>query len=157
MEHIEVFGDERVLSFCAFCGGETSTQDHCPSRVLLDEPYPNHLPRVPACRSCNQGFSLDEEYFACLLGCVLAGSTEPKSIQREKVRRILERKPSLDARLEATCIRKNNSVAFSIENARIQNVVIKLAQSHSLYELHEHCLGDPNLNNDPAASDDDTQ
>jgi len=145
VEHIEVFGDKRELSFCAFCAGEITTRDHCPSRVLLDEPYPNHLPQVPACQPCNEGFSLDEEYFACLLACVLAGSTDPKSVRREKVRRILERKPSLAARLDAACVREGDSVAFSVEDARIQNVVTKLAQGHSLYELHEHCLGTPNL------------
>ena len=144
MEHIEVFGDERTLAFCAFCAGETTTGDHCPSRVLLDEPYPNHLPRVPACQRCNEGFSLDEEYFACLVACVLAGSTDPARVGRAKVRRILERKPSLVARLEAACVRDGDSVAFSVEDTRVRSVVTKLAQGHSLYELHEHCLGTPN-------------
>ena len=82
-------GDERQLAFCALCGGGTGTRDHCPSRVLLDEPYPDNLPVVPACSPCNSRFSADEQYLACLISCVLAGSTDPALITPPKIRRIL--------------------------------------------------------------------
>jgi hypothetical protein len=137
MKHIEVFADNRTLAFCAFCGGETSTGDHCPSRVFLDEPYPEHLPRVPACRSCNESFSLDEEYLACLLACIIAGSTDPLDIGRPKIRRILEKKPALVARLAAARLSGGKYVAFRTEYDRIHNVVMKLARGHAVYELHE--------------------
>ncbi len=145
MEHIEVFGNRRTLAFCTFCGGETATGDHCPSRVLLDDPYPEHLPKVPACERCNHSFSLDEEYLACLLSCVLAGSTDPAKIRRNKVRRILEKKPALVARIEAACIRDGENVAFSVEDTRIYRVITKLAQGHAMYELHEHCISKPSF------------
>lgn len=143
MHHFEVFGDRRTLAFCSFCGGDTPTRDHCPSRVLLDEPYPSHLPTVPACAKCNSRFALDEEYFAGLLACVIAGSSDPAKIQRSKVRRILEKKPFLVARLAAACTRDGDNLSFSVEEPRVRNVVTKLAQGHSVYELHDHCFGKP--------------
>src|SRR3972149_4322214 len=98
MEQLTNFGDKRTLAFCAFCGGKTGTRDHCPSRVFLDEPYPENLPIVPACSSCNAGFSADEEYLACFVSCVIAGSTDPEAMAREKTKRILKEKPLLRAR-----------------------------------------------------------
>src|SRR5579883_1837339 len=72
MEQIPNFGDIRQLAWCVYCGGGTETRDHVPSKVLLDDPLPKNLAVVPACLSCNTGLSGDE-YFACLIECVLAG------------------------------------------------------------------------------------
>ncbi len=53
MKHkLQIYGNERCLAFCAFCGGETGTRNHYPSRVFLDEPFPDNLPVVPACSKC---------------------------------------------------------------------------------------------------------
>jgi hypothetical protein len=82
VQHVSTYADQRILAFCAFCGGETGTRDHCPSRVLLDEPLPSNLPVVPACAACNSSFSGDEEYVACLISCVVAGSTDPEAMSR---------------------------------------------------------------------------
>src|SRR5690348_7164381 len=100
MRQVPNYGDKRVLAFCTFCGGETGTRDHCPSRVLLDEPFPANLPVVPACAACNTSFSADEEYLACLISSVLAGSTDPDAAPRAKTRRLLATKPALRARIE---------------------------------------------------------
>jgi hypothetical protein len=89
MEQLRNFGDQRNQEWCVYCGGGGETRDHVPSRIFLDEPYPENLPIVAACRRCNAGFSLDEEYLACLLECVLAGTTEPERTSRTKIRRIL--------------------------------------------------------------------
>lgn len=81
MDHITNFGDERQTFNCAFCGGETESRDHVPSKVFLDKPYPEQLPVVPSCNDCNNGFSIDEEYLACLLESVKAGTTETNKIK----------------------------------------------------------------------------
>jgi len=138
VSYIPTYGDERQLSFCAFCGGETGTRDHCPSRVLLDEPYPENLPVVPACSTCNTSFSSDEEYLACLVSCVVAGSTNPAAMPRKKISRILAEKPALRARIEQSRTMSNSGVVvFNPEIKRISTVITKLAQGHALYELHE--------------------
>lgn len=143
MKQIPMYGDERTLAFCAFCGGETGTRDHCPSRVFLDEPYPDNLPVVPACSDCNAGFSEDEEYFACLVSCIIAGATDPEAMPREKTNRILKSKPALRARIEQSRSVVDGTNLFNPEHKRVNAVFTKLAQGHALYELHESCAQSP--------------
>ena len=140
MKQLPSYGDERTLAFCAFCGRKKiGTRDHCPSRVFLDEPFPENLPVVPACLSCNASFSADEEYLACFVSCVVAGSTDPDTISREKIKRILKRKPALRARIEQARSEMNCTTIFNPENERVFAVLIKLAQGHALHEIHESC------------------
>jgi len=144
MLQMPIFGDERQLEFCAFCGsGETGTRDHCPSRVLLDEPYPANVPVVPSCPGCNARFSLDEQYFACLISCAAEGTTDPANITRPKIQRILSDTPALRARIDQSCTESASGVVFHPEAQRISDVVTKLAQGHALHELHESCLRAP--------------
>lgn len=143
MIQMKTYGDERQLGFCVFCGAGTGTRDHCPSRVLLDEPYPENLPVVPACADCNASFSADEEYLACLIACVLAGSTEPLKISRPKIRRTLTESPALCTRLEQAMQQTPAGVIFQPEAERVSNVIIKLAKGHALHELHEPCPEQP--------------
>ena len=101
MQQMRNYGDQRQLERCAYCGaGAVETRDHVPSRVLLDEPYPENLPVVPACRSCNESFSGDEEYLACVLEVVVAGEASPEAVARPKIARLLRMKPALKARLD---------------------------------------------------------
>jgi len=143
VEQVQNYGDVRQTAFCAYCGGPTETRDHVPSKVLLDEPYPTNLPVVPACQKCNQGFSQDEEYFACLLGCVLAGSADAYCIERKKIRKILERKPALASRLSQACQEVNGRPFFNVETERVMNVALKLARGHAAFELNEPQLDNP--------------
>ena len=137
MDQVRPFGDKRVLAFCAFCGAAPTTRDHCPSKFLLDEPFPENLPVVQSCSDCNSKFSIDEEYLGCLLACVLAGSTELDAIARPKIRAALERNPRLRDRLASACSTSGSSVQFAPEIDRINAVMTKLAQGHAVYELHE--------------------
>lgn len=143
MQQLPNYGDQRTLAFCAFCGGETGTRDHCPSKVFLDEPYPENLPVVPACRACNSGFSANEEYLACLISCVLAGSTDPDLLLREKTSLILRKKPALRVMLEQAQFQTDDKTTFAPDQERVSSVLIKLAQGHALYELHELCARVP--------------
>lgn len=65
MDQLHNYADNRLVVGCIYCGGRDDTKEHVPSRVLLDEPLPENLPVVYACRSCNNGYSKVEEYFAC--------------------------------------------------------------------------------------------
>jgi hypothetical protein len=143
LKQIQSYGDRRTLLYCAFCGGKTGTRDHCPSKVFLDEPYPENLPIVAACLKCNSGFSADEEYLACLLSCVVAGSTEPELQPRNKTARILTCKPALQARLQQAMMDLNGDTQFIPEYGRVSAIVTKLAQGHGLFEMHELCTGKP--------------
>jgi hypothetical protein len=125
------------MAFCVYCGGDTKTRDHVPSRVFLDEPYPLNLPVVPACQRCNEKFSLDEEYLACMIECVLAGAPRVEDIRRDKIRQILAKKPALVSRLAQARSQTGDGVVFAVEVARVRNIVMKLARGHAAYELHE--------------------
>src|SRR4051812_29354064 len=96
MSHLKSLGDRRLTDACTYCRGpEFETSDHVPSKVLLDEPFPDNLPVVPACSTCNGGFSLDEEYLATLLDCVLTGTDGDAPSRRPKVASILRVQPLL--------------------------------------------------------------
>ena len=143
MDQVPNYGDVRTLAFGAVCCGPTGTRDHCPSRVFLDAPLPGNLPVVPACAACNGGFSLGEEYLAWLVACVVAGTTDPKALGRDKIRRILSDQPALRARIEQSKTVADGQVIFMPDTVRARKVLVKLAQGHALYELHESCARDP--------------
>lgn len=135
MDQIRDFADERHSTFCAYCGGRTGTRDHVPSKVLLDAPLPENLPVVPACRECNNGFSLDEEYVACLIECALSGTTDPAELERDCIIRILKRKPALRSRLEESRrVDPAANTSFVVEERRVRRVVLKLARGHAMFE-----------------------
>ncbi len=136
MEQLTSYADDRLVASCIYCGAGIETRDHCPSHILLDQPYPEYLPVVPSCASCNRGFSLDEEYFACLVECVKAGSIE--AVQRPKIRATLNHSPALAVRLtQARSIDPNGTPSFDIEQDRVKNIVLKLARGHAAFELSE--------------------
>ena len=140
--HLSV--DERLMGACVYCGGPAETHDHVPSRVLLEDPPPDDLPVVDACAACNQGFSLDEEYLACFLECVLAGSTDVKRLRREKIKHALSRNDRLSARIQASARFNDNGVlTWEPEVERVHNFVLKLARGHAAYELSLPQLDSP--------------
>ena len=146
MEQLRSYADQRLLAGCVYCGSATQSRDHVPSRILLDEPYPENLPVVPSCEPCNGGYSLDEEYFACLVECARMGSVEAAT--RPKIARKLRENPILAARIGAArSVGENGRISFAAEIERAKNVVLKLARGHVAYEASEvqrhapsHCL-----------------
>ena len=144
MEQFPNYADKRQMLSCIYCGRATETRDHVPSKVLLDAPFPENLPVVPACAHCNQSFSNDEAYFACLIECVLCGSTEPEKLMRPNVRRILQDRQSLRERIQnASFFDQKGGTTFNVEQQRAKNVILKLARGHCAYELNEIERDDP--------------
>lgn len=143
MDQYRNHADNRLVNGCIYCGGLEETRDHVPSRVLLDSPPPENLPVVWACASCNQGFSLDEAYLACLIESVIAGSTDPDHISRKGVASILRRTPALRARIEAAKTVLNGRIQFDVEADRIRNVILKLARGHAAFELSQVLREEP--------------
>jgi hypothetical protein len=107
-----------------------------PPKILLDDPLPRDLPTVDACSACNASFSLDEEYLACLVECVLSGTADPEGLSRNKIRRALERNPSLAERIRCSARTDDaGSLVWMPEDDRVRRVVVKLARGHAAYEL----------------------
>ncbi|MBA7559587.1 hypothetical protein ES708_01202 [subsurface metagenome] len=137
MDPRHLFMDERLTGMCVYCGAQPDTRDHVPSKVLLDEPYPAQLPVVGACDWCNASFSLDEQYLACFIDCVICGGTETAGLRRPNVKRILDGNPALQQRIEGSR-RKDEAgnLLWEPEANRVRNVVLKLARGHTSYELY---------------------
>ena len=135
MDQLRDFSDSRLMNGCIYCGGMEETRDHVPSRVFLDKPYPTNLPVVPACINCNNSFSSDEEYVACLIEVIICSSTELKELQRKKIRKILARQSSLKSLLKKSIRKNNDQISFKIDKKRVENVLLKLARGHAAFEL----------------------
>ena len=133
MKQYQNLGDERQYSWCAFCGGDTLTRDHVPSKVLLDKPYPENLPVVSACQRCNAGFSMDEEYLACWID-VAKNNNSPEGTYpiREKISKILRSRPLIQAKIISL-----SGNLIDVDKNRLNNVLTKLAKGHALFELNE--------------------
>ena len=141
MNQVPFHGDVRITEHCAYCAGGTTTRDHVPSRVLLDEPYPANLPTVPSCIRCNEGASTDEAYAACLIDCALTAST--RLPRREKIGRILSEKPTLAGRLARQWkLTADGDAMLAMEGERLRRVVRKLARGHTVFELNEAQYGE---------------
>jgi hypothetical protein len=143
VDQLNNYADERLINGCIYCGGREDTREHVPSRVFLDPPLPSYLPVVGACRDCNNGFSLDEEYLACLIECVIAGTTDPDRVGRERVAKALQHSPALRARLEAAKYQLDGRTHFAPELERIERVLAKLAKGHAAFELSQPCSDSP--------------
>ena len=128
MDQLKCFGDERNKGFCVHCGGPDETVDHVPSKVLLDQPYPENMIVCPSCLSCNNALSVDETYVACLLECVLAGEAVPAKLHRPKIAELLKRNTSLLERLRRARSDGDGGPVWAVENEREKAVVLKLPE-----------------------------
>lgn len=85
---------------------------------------------------CNQSISLDEEYVACFLECVVPGSTDPKALRRKNIQRILSKTPGLAAEVHSTMtIDEKGDKIWHPDMVRVRNVVLKLARGHLYFQL----------------------
>jgi len=144
MDPRHLFADERPKGFCVHCGGASETRDHCPSEVLLDEPLPPQLAVIEACGECNQGFSKDGLYVACLIESIVCGSAEPGGVSRPKIKSALEDNPALASQLRASQHTDDDgNLIWNVKTDRVRNVFLKLARGHVAYELTLPQLGEP--------------
>ena len=148
MVKLSNWGDGRQTHFCVHCGGSTETRDHAPSNDFLDLPHPDYMPVLPCCDSCNRSFSADEEYLAVFIECAISGSSDPKYVGREKVRKALSRNNALRRRVEsrkkeAKTIGGSQLIFWELELIPAKNVFLKLARCHAVYELNEPQLREP--------------
>ncbi|MCW7463715.1 hypothetical protein [Leptospira limi] len=136
MIRIQGIAFDRMKNFCTFCKqAESQSRDHCPSKILLDEPFPTDLSVVPSCIKCNGSFSKDEEYVACAVEFLKSFHYDYDWIMNERVTNILSMKSDLKNQLERTY--GNNSRIFKelFIDDRFENVLIKNALGHIRFEL----------------------
>lgn len=144
MKQYPDYGDERNKGFCVHCGsGADESRDHVPSKVFLDEPLPENVAVTSSCRECNNRFSLDEQYMACLLECVVVGTADPDLIERPKISATLRSERRLAATIGKARQEKDGRIFWDADMERIKRVVLKHARCHMAYELNEPQMGAP--------------
>jgi hypothetical protein len=134
---------------CIYCGLPGDTRDHVPPRLLLEKPFPPDLRIVPACRTCNEGWSLDEEYFAVILAHVGQHPLLEAKIENEgKIDRALADSEGLDqAIINSLQITEDGRVQILPDMDRIGRIATKIA--FGLYCLeygHTRSLRDFSIN-----------
>ncbi|WP_424806592.1 hypothetical protein [Rhodococcus sp. 27YEA15] len=141
MDDIVDYSDSRQKTLCVHCSKpliHSRTRDHVPTRGLLTPPYPTHLPTVPICAKCNEGFSMDERYVTALLGCVLSGSASPSEQSDPRIAKLLSKSPKLAGRIADQRILKfeggRQTVWWNPESDRVERVILKNARGHALFE-----------------------
>ena len=140
MQQINDYSDERLWAGCLYCGGSINSKEHVPSRMFLDEPYPRNLPTIGSCKGCNNSFSLDEAYLACLIETSLAGTMDPAAMRRKKIAGQLQQSPKLRSLLQYNIDRAMPDQAVYLgERERVERILTKLARSHAAFELAQDC------------------
>jgi hypothetical protein len=76
---------------CVFCGKPATTRDHIPPKGLFAEPRPNNLITVPACGTCNQGTSEDDEFLQRLSWFNGSECSQDANQVSQKVRRAIDK------------------------------------------------------------------
>lgn len=117
---------------CIFCGGIAETREHAPSKVFISSPLPTDLPTVPSCCKCNNTFSSDELYSAVLIK-LLRSKIDDYSLTTLDMERLSKK----EGREAAQFIIDNEETLSYIDNKRLENILIKLARSHAVYELYD--------------------
>ncbi len=122
------------VHYCIYCGEESDTREHAPSRVFLNKPYPEDLPVLPACKICNNGFSEDELYTEIYIDSMKYLSGYIQFLSKENQERMYKSSAFLDAQSDLANYYNGSEMA---PNAKVVRILNKLAVGHMVYELSE--------------------
>lgn len=136
---------------CIYCGTYGPiTGDHVPPKCLFAKPWPE-LFTVPSCRQCNQGASLDDEYFRTVLNFHdKAGDHSDAKRIRESVMRSLHRQESAGFRtsflgsVRTIPVRSVSSLylgerlAFDVDLSRLDRVVSRVVRGFYFKETGKY-------------------
>jgi hypothetical protein len=142
------FVDERLnYNICSLCGNhKPDSKEHVIPKAFLEKPFPENLPTTISCRNCNESYSKDEQYLACLIECVICGTTDPNKIQRKRISRTLEKSKGLRKILQNNkIISDKGDISYNIDSERVENVLIKLARTHLFYYINEINYNKPSI------------
>lgn len=121
--------------YCVYCGKESDTREHAPSKVFLTRPYPeDDLPVLPACRKCNNGFSDDELYTEVYIDSLKFLSGYSSSLSEQNQKRMFQNTAFLNAQNDLSKYYDGDKISI---NERIVRILTKLAVCHMVYELSE--------------------
>jgi len=119
---------------CIYCSNAADTREHVPSKAFLVEPLPENLPTIPACFECNNSYSTDEKYVACILDVLKSKIYSNYDLQEttaERLEKDLPLKNLIDESIQTT----DGKVHFDIDENRLVRILVKLARGHAGYEF----------------------
>lgn len=167
MKEIKDYSDDRLKSWCIYCGGVianlTSNLDHVPTKSLLTKALRergakydsgagdefDYLPQVTVCKGCNSSFSPDENYLLCVLHAVKAGSLYPNPEAHPEAHAILKSNRhvvrSLKKGPDGQLLQLEKSKPFTLfpDIERVKRVIVKNARGHAYHEIGEPILAEP--------------
>jgi hypothetical protein len=75
----------RKGSSCAYCGAAATTRDHIPPVKLFPRPRSSDLVTVPACESCNNDASVNNEYFVWAVTMNVKSGSESERVVQQRL------------------------------------------------------------------------
>lgn len=153
------FGDSRILELlkydkkgqfkCIYCYEKADSREHIPSKVFLNEPFETNLAILPSCKSCNNSYSENEQYLACLIDYVQCKMSNLKAVKRSKIQKAFNVRPHIKNQLEeSTKYNDNGDIEYiEIDDNKIQKILLKLSIGHATYSLSSIHLGEPSAIN----------
>lgn len=137
-------GDERIRpylsckkenSYCIYCSNIADSREHLPPRVFIDVPKKNEWNIVPACETCNNGYSEDEQFVACATEYILAMVYYNGVIQRDKIKKTFKKRPKILEKIKSLCkIERGNLIIDNDIIESIKKVFLKIGQGHFMYD-----------------------
>ena len=148
MRYAKDYTDERHGDHCVVCGVPLtlgkSSKDHVPPKSVLNKPYPNRLPTVPACTKCNNESGAKDEYFAAWLGATMSMTVDPDHQVLPKTATILRSNQELMQRLNREFTRAHNKEGKFLflrhapeSRNEITDTILKVGRGLVLFELGE--------------------
>lgn len=114
-------------AYCIYClENVADTKDHVPPKLMLRKPYPNNLLTVPACSSCNQSFSLDEEYFRNMIVGMFCHTEGADFLFDGPISRSFDRREHLEDTFFSVLGVKDGKPYVKIEQHRFDRVAKKI-------------------------------
>ena len=153
------YGDIRILEFlkydkkgdfkCVYCGEKADSREHIPSKVFLNEPFTTNLAILPSCKKCNNSYSENEQYLACLIDYVQYKMDNLKAVKRSKIQKTFDVRANIESEFEnSTKYTLTGNVEYiEYNDDKIKNIVLKLSIGHATYSLSAMHLAEPNIIN----------
>lgn len=136
--------DKSASNGCVYCGKPADTREHIPSKVFLDDPFPENLATIPACFECNNSFSDDEKYAACFLDVLKDAVYQNYTLRMETVQR-LEKNTKLKDLLDEQVKVVDGKIHYSYDENRLCRILLKLAKGHAGFEFDHINFDDSNI------------
>lgn len=114
---------------CIYCGsGADLTKEHVPPKSLLRRNFAAVLRTVPACWTCNNGFSRDEEYFRLVILGLLCHTEAADILFDGPMSRSIDRNPILEDLMFGSLQVHNGGVVLDIEYHRVFRIAEKIVR-----------------------------